>query len=117
MNFRTDRNNNPTAFTTDIAKEAGLVLNRDYTFGDSFISGVQTYYTAKLLHDPIDLTIKVIDSLGFYTDPPHARWIYISMPYKLWMNLSKIQKSYVVGFMYSMEGGEELKYLFPEKLD
>ena len=37
--FRTDRNNNPTAFTTSVAAEAGLILGTDYAVGDPFEAG------------------------------------------------------------------------------
>src|SRR5271170_5380349 len=104
MSFRTDNNNNPTAFTTDLAVEAGLMLGVDYEHGDPFTAGGQTYYTAKLLSDPIGTTIKVIDKVGFYTIPPAARWTYIALPYRLWLNLTTLQKSFVIGYMYQNEG-------------
>jgi hypothetical protein len=114
--FRTDRNNNPTAFTTDIAKEAGLTYGIDYIQGDMFTEGNATYYTAKLLSDPVDLTIEVIDKLGFYNNKGNSRWIYIAIPYKLWMSLTKLQKTYVIGYMYNQEGGTDMKTLFPQEL-
>lgn len=46
--MRTDRHSNPTAFTTDIAKQAGLVEGKDYSVGDAFGDNGQ-YNTAKLL--------------------------------------------------------------------
>jgi hypothetical protein len=115
--FRTDNNNNPTAFTTDIAQEAGLVLGTDYEIGDSFQvpygNGVRTYHTAKLLGNPLEVTIKVIDKIGFYTEMPHARWVYIAIPYKLWLSFTEKQKEYTIGIMYQNEGGTEMKSLFP----
>jgi hypothetical protein len=116
MTFRTDRNNNPTAMIEQMASEGGLVFGTDYVQGDPFTSGTSTFYTAKLLGDPIVLTIKVIDKLGFYTTAPNARWTYIAIPYELWMNLTTLQKTYVVGFMYGQEGGTEMKSLFPTSL-
>ena len=110
--MRTDANNNPTAFTTDIAKSAGLVYGTDYVQGDPFTAGLITYFTAKLLGDPIAITIKVIDKIGFYTQPPHQRWTYIGIPYKLWLELAPDQKKYVIGYMYQNEGGTEMKSLF-----
>ena len=113
MTFRTDRNNNPTAMIMEMASEGGLVLNTDYVQGDPFTSGTfGTFYTARLLGDPIALTIKVIDELGFYTAPPHARWTYIAIPYDIWLSLTPNQKQYVIGFMYGQEGGTEMKSLF-----
>lgn len=116
MSFRTDLNNNPTAFTTDIAKEALLVEGVDYTQGDSFTSGDRTFYTAKLLGDAGEITIRVIDKLGFYTEPPNARWTYIAIPYHLWMSLTLQQKLYTIGYMYQNEGGTTMKSDFPISL-
>jgi hypothetical protein len=118
--FRTDKHRNPTAFTTDIAKEAGLVLGVDYEQGDPFHetsegSGqIYTYYTAKLLGDPVELTIKVIDKIGFYTDNAemHLRWIYIGIPYGLWLVMTRNSKVATIGSMYAREGGTEMKDLF-----
>jgi hypothetical protein len=110
--FRTDLNNNPTAFTTDVAKGGGLVLGVDYEQGDSFEAEGKTYYTAKLLGDPIAITIKLINVVGFYTIAPQHRWTYIALPFALWKQLTIDQKKLVIGFMYQMEGGEAMKYLW-----
>jgi hypothetical protein len=111
--FRTDRNRNPTAFTIDIAKEGGLVENTDYVTGDPFEAGGRTYFTAKLLGDPVALTIKVIDAIGFYTHAGGERWAYIGMPQFIWEALTPDQKRDVVGEMYKREGGTEMRGLFP----
>lgn len=116
--FRTDRNNNPTAFTTDIAKEAGLVLGVDFLAGDTFNvsqpNGTWTVlYTAKLLKDPIATTIKVIDKLTFYTKYPYShRWTYIAIPPVIWTVFSEEEKKTVIKAMYQCEGGTELLPLF-----
>ncbi len=113
--YRTDEHNNPTAFTTDIAKEAGLVLGTDYEVGRAFsVPGntLKTYYTAKLLRDPLKLTIQVIDTIGFYTFHGYIRWIYIGIPKWIWDTLTREQKVKVIGFMYGHEGGTQLKGLF-----
>lgn len=110
--FRTDIHRNPTAFTTDIAREGGLILGTDYEVGAPFDSGGRTFFTAKLLGDPILTTVRVIDKIGFYTNPPNQRWTYIGIPFKLWLELTPLQKLEVIGFMYSMEGGTEMKSLF-----
>lgn len=112
MSFRTDRNNNPTAFTTDIATQGGLAFTTDYIEGDSFTVGIETYYTAKLLGDPLQLTIKVIDRIGFYNNIGSMRWSYIGMPPWIWNLLSIEQKIQVIKFMYQHEGGTELMPLF-----
>lgn len=132
--FLTDANNNPTAFTTDIAKEAGLVEGVDYVVGEGFeingsaTSGPRTLYTAKLLGDPIAVTIRVIDAIGFYTKSGAQRWSYIAMPKFVWdalkfttlsdaeKGLSFVPNLYqrdVIGFMYQREGGTEMRNLFP----
>lgn len=103
--MRTDRHNNPTAFTTDIARQAGLVEGVDYVAGDPFGNG--QYQTAKLLGDPIATTIKVIDSIGFYTQSGQPRWSYIDQipEARNWSNLSYDQKRQVIAQMYQREGG------------
>jgi len=113
--FRTDRNNNPTAFIVELAYRAGLVEGVDYVAGEPFESFGITYVTAKLIGDPLEITIRVIDRLGFYTAKPfRGRWDYIAIPYKLWLSLTQQQKAYVIGYMYECEGGTEMKDLFPQ---
>lgn len=118
--FRTDSHNNPTAFTTDIAKEAGLVEGVDYVQGDSFNIGQgKLLYTAKLLKDPIATTITVIDKIGFFNKANIERWMYIAIPYKLWLSLSVNTKIWVIGWMYQHEGGivfQEKFSLYPAPL-
>lgn len=110
--MRTDQNNNPAAFTVDIAKQAGLILNREYVAGSLF-PAPSHLVTAKLLGDPIALTIKVIDAVGYYTKSGRPRWDYISMPAFLWNALSFEQKRDIVGFHYQREGGTIMRGLFP----
>jgi hypothetical protein len=112
MPFRTDDHNNPTAFTTDIAKEGGLILGTDYEQGKIFTVGLNTYYTAKLLGDPITLTITVLNKIGFYTHAGNIRWIYIGIPQFIWDALDKPTRVKVIGFMYGHEGGVVMKGLF-----
>jgi hypothetical protein len=101
---RTDRSNNPTAMTTDVAKQAGLVLGRDYTVGSPFQSGGNTLYTANLIGDPVQKTIQVIDRLGFTTPSGAQRWSYINIPRAQWNGMSQNQKAAVVYQMYQKEG-------------
>jgi hypothetical protein len=110
---RTDRHNNPTAFTTDVAKTAGLTLGVDYVDGDPFPNN-PNLRTAKLVGDPIAQTIKVIDRIGFTTQAGQPRWTYTnSIPQtKNWSNLSYDQKKQVVAQMYQHEGGTALKQYF-----
>lgn len=113
MSFRTDRNNNPAAFTTDIAIQAGLKLNKDFAFGDPFTVNGHIYHTAKLLGDPVALTIQAIDTIGFYTATGNQRWIYTpDLVEKMWGMLTDKQKAQIVGEMYRHEGGTELVGLF-----
>ena len=108
--MRTDDNRNPTAFTTDIADQAGLRLGIDYDFGTPFSIGL---YTAKLLGNPIELTIQVINKLGFVTYLGKQRWVYINLPTFVWNSLFDSEKRDVIGFMYRNEGGTAMIPLFP----
>lgn len=112
--FRTDKHNNPIAFTTDIARQAGLVEGTDYVRGDSFNAGVSVLFTAKLLKDPVECCIRVIDKLGFYTKSGLIRWVYIGMPSWIWEKLSMDEKKRVIQFMYHHEGGTQMEWLFQE---
>jgi hypothetical protein len=109
--MRTDDNNNPTAFTTAIAKEAGLILGTDYEQGTPFADG--DYYTAKLLGDPLAITIDVINAIGFRTASGNPRWLYINFPLFVWRNLTEDDKVDVIGWMYQQEGGTTMRNLFP----
>ena len=121
MQMRTDAHRNPTAFTTDLAKEAGLVLGVDYEIGEPFTVAIATppltLYTAKLLGDPIATTIRVINQCGFYTKNGSIRWEYIAIPYQIWINiLSDLAKAAVIGGMYRREGGTEMTGLFSSSM-
>lgn len=121
--FRTDSHNNPTAFTTDVAAEAHLTEGKDYTKGDPFkvdysngaFTGQMILYTARLIGDPIAITIRVIDHLSFMTlhNVPVSRWGYITIPKLTWDSLTAPQKRDVIGWMYQREGGTEMRHLFP----
>jgi hypothetical protein len=113
MATRADRHNNPAAFTTDIAEEAGLIAGTDYTVGDSFVTQFGTLYTAKLLGDPVALTVRVIDTIGFKTRGGNWRWAYVRMPTFAWHEFSDGLKRDFIGWMYANEGGTELRSLFP----
>jgi hypothetical protein len=89
MSTRADRNNNPTAMTTGVAKDGGLVFGSEYKTGDPFEAGGQTYYTAYLLGDPLALTLRVINQAGFRTKSNMQRWSYISLPDFVWHGLSQ----------------------------
>lgn len=110
--MRTDDNNNPTAFTTDLASEA-LQQGIDYEIGTPFTSAGMQYYTAKLLGDPIEITIRLINKLSFRTKGNAQRWVYIMIPLFVWNLLSYDGKRDVIGFMYQQEGGSAMRALFP----
>ena len=91
--MRTERNNNPTAMTTDMAKMLWWELGVDYEIWDSFVWGDwKTYYTAKLIWDPIETTIRLIDRWiengidPFYRANWQPRWSYMD---KIWVNKDK----------------------------
>jgi len=116
MRARTDRNRNPIAFTTAIAKEAGLVLGTDYVRGNSFggVPGGKGFFTASLLGDPVATCLRVIDTVGFYTKAGGQRWSYIGVPDFLWHVANDIERRRTVAFMYEHEGGTEMLGLFPK---
>lgn len=111
--FRTDRHNNPTAFTVTVAEQAHLVPAVDYEPGDSFRTILGLAYTARLIGDPVALTIRVIDRVGFRTSGGVARWMYIELPQFVWSALSSDLKRDVIGWMYEREGGTAMRELFP----
>jgi len=102
--MRTDRHNNPTAFTTEIAKQGGLVEGIDYEKGDAFPEN-ENLFTARLLGNPIDTTIKLIDNIGFFTEDGRQRWEHTAIEQKEWNAMSKEQKSGLIKQMYKKEGG------------
>ncbi len=110
--FRTDRNNNPAALIVDLARQAGLIEGKDFVAGDPFNVGDHTYYTAKLLGDPVALTIRIIDAVGYYTKAGSPRWTYIALPDFVWKGLDTAEKQRIVAFHYQHEGGTALKGLF-----
>ena len=113
MPTRADRNRNPAAITTDVAKDGGLVEGVDYQTGDPFTVGTRTYWTAHLLGDPVALTIRVIDKAGFQTHSGGPRWSYIDLPNSIWAKLDTDDKARIIGRMYlHHEGGTEMAGLF-----
>lgn len=99
--MRTDRHNNPTAFTVDVAKTGGLKEGVDYTKGDPFDGGV----TARIIGDPVEVTIRAIDKMGFYTQSGKQRWTHTAMPQSQWNAMGYDQKKNVIADMYRKEGG------------
>ena len=90
--MRTERNNNPTAMITAYAKQLWWVEWVDYVQWDWWTNDEwKTYYTAKLIGDPIEKTIELLD-----------RWVannvkqnvFTAWSYRkdLWMNNEKWSK-------------------------
>lgn len=109
--MRTDRNNNPTAMTTDVARSLGLIEGTDYVVGDKF-PGSSNLYTAKLLGDPTEMTIKALDlaandpaKSAFYTQSGQPRWTHTAISDAAWSKMTMDQKKNVVASMYQHEGG------------
>ncbi len=109
--MRTDRHNNPTAFTVDVAKTAGLVEGRDYEAGDPFPNNPRLR-TAKIIGDPVKQTIKVIDRIGFYTQSGQPRWTHTAISNDQWQRMTTSQKAQVIKEMYKKEGGTALQNIF-----
>lgn len=108
---RTDRNNNPTAMTVDVAKTLGLVEGIDYVKGDKFPDS--NLYTAKLLGDPMQTTIKALDTAAqnkdtqaFYTGGGQQRWTHTAISDSEWLGMSQEQKEKMVLDMYQRENGK-----------
>ena len=116
--MRTDRNNNPTAMTTDVANTLGLKQGVDYAPGDPFSGGV----TARLMGDPVAVTIKALDNAAlnpsmtaFYTKSGQQRWTHTAVPDSQWLSMSPDQKRGFVAEMYKHEGGSgELMKSLPQ---
>lgn len=109
--FRTDRHNNPTAMTTDVARSLGLVEGVDYTKGDAFPNN-PNLFTARLNGDPIQTTIKALDTAAqdpnksaFRTQWGQPRWTYIDMTDEQWNAMSPEQKTATITKMYQNEWG------------
>lgn len=111
--MRTERNNNPTAMTTDVAKSLWMVEWVDYEKGDPFTTwDWKTLYTAKLIGDPIEATVKAFDNAAskgiwiFYTQWGKQRWTHTAMTNEQWMALSPEEKKNVVLWMLQKEWGD-----------
>lgn len=110
-NSRANRHNNPTAMTTDAAKDMGLVEGVDYVQGDPFTgSDGKVYYTAKYLGNPVDTAIKAIDKGSFSRRGGGHRWDYIRNNKEMderWKTMSYTEKAAFVEEMRKYENGEK----------
>ena len=108
-NMRTERNNNPTAMTTDVAKTLWMVEWVDYIVWDKFPDS--NLHTARLLWDPIETTIKAFDNAAakgiwiFYTQWWKQRWSHTAMTNEQWKKLTDEQKRNVIYAMLQREWG------------
>lgn len=100
--WRTDRNNNPTAFTVDVARQGGLVEGKDFYVDPKLQNG---FPTATIIGDPIEKTIKVIDNIGFYTNSGSPRWTHTAISKSEWDSKNLDQKKEFIAMMYQREGG------------
>lgn len=118
--MRTDRNNNPTAMTVDVASTLGLQAGTDYIQGDPFQAKDSkgnpiTLYTAKLNGNGIETTIKALDlaaqdpnKKAFYTLGGSQRWTHTAISDNQWLAMSPDEKRQTVLSMYKHEGGRDL---------
>lgn len=108
-NMRTERNNNPTAMTTDVAKTLWMVEWVDYIVWDKFPNS--NLHTARLLWDPIETTIRAFDNAAakgiwiFYTQWWKQRWSHTAMTNEQWKKLTDEQKRNVIYAMLQREWG------------
>ena len=117
--MRTERNNNPTAMTTNVAKSLWMVEWVDYVQWDAFkTKDGRTLYTAKILWDPIDTTINAFDRAVenginiFYTQGGKQRRSHTAMTNDQWKSLSKAQKRAVIMNMLKNEGWDISKFTY-----
>ena len=110
--MRTERNNNPTAMTSDVARSLWWVEGVDYEVWDSWTNSKgQTYYTARLIGDPIQKTIELLDRAAeswrwaFYTKAGWQRWTYTAMSDAQWLALDYDEKVNKVLDMLKHEWG------------
>lgn len=114
--MRTERNNNPTAMITDYAKMLWGVLWEDYEIGDSFISeSWATLYTAKLIGDPVEKTIELLDRWLAKWMNIFSGWSYAAdlwLTNEVWANADEKKKREIVEKMLKHEWGslENMSY-------
>jgi len=125
--YRTDRHNNPIAAVYGLFKQASssgsldtreprLIEGIHFEKGDPFRSGGRTFYTGRILADPIAVSIALIDRVGFYTGNNRQRWSYIAIPWWVWRSMNEWQKTLTIYEMYQHEGGVEMEELFQKRL-
>lgn len=109
--MRTERNNNPTAMTTDYAKMMWLELWVDYEIWDSFIWwDLRTYYTAKFLWDPVETAIKAFDRWAANNVFANEWWVlwhwHLWISNQKWLSLTDWEKREVINKILQKEWGK-----------
>lgn len=106
--MRTDRHNNPTAMITDFAAMMGGVEGTDYVQGDPFTGADgRTYYTARLLGDGMQTSIRLFDQGAERGQNVFNWWNGISD--EAWLAKSDTEKVDYVNSIYQMEGGADVE--------
>ncbi len=108
-----ERNNNPTNMTVDFMEIVGAELWVDYEISsDSFInSNWKTQYYAKLIWDPVETTIKILDkAIANGVNPfTTTSWSYIEklwLTKDKWLNMSDEEKQEMVKKWVAYEWGD-----------
>lgn len=109
--MRTERNNNPTAMTTDYAKMMWLELWVDYEIWDSFIWwDWRTYYTARFLWDPVETAIKAFDRWAANNVFANEWWVlwhwHLWISNQKWLSLTDWEKREVINKILQKEWGK-----------
>ena len=109
--MRTERNNNPTAMTTDYAKMMWLELWVDYEIWDSFIWwDWRTYYTARFLWDPVETAIKAFDRWAANNVFANEWWVlwhwHLWISNQKWLSMTDKEKREVIDKILQKEWGK-----------
>jgi len=125
--MRTERNNNPTAMITAYAKQLWGIEWVDYVQWDSFTSTdenwvTHTYYTAKLIGDPIDKTIELIDRWVANNAKQNvfSAWSYAKdlwMTNEKWKNMDREEKEALILKMLQHEWWDITKMAYYNQWD
>ena len=107
-----ERNNNPTNMTVGFMEWAWAELGVDYEISEDFFwSGWKQLHYAKLIWDPVETTIRILDkAVAAWKNPFNTTsWSYIN---KLWINttkwksMSQSEKAALINKWINYEGGK-----------
>lgn len=116
--MRTERHNNPTAMITSAVAKLGGVEWVDYERWDPFIGkDGRTYYTARLIWDPIEKTIELFDRgiEKWSMKNIFSMWSYgnkLGLTNEKWKNMDSEQKRDTVLRMLKEEWGDISKMTY-----